>query len=404
MAKKRRDKEQSSTKQKIAKVGAATLAIGAGVAAFNHTGLRRKFNSEFLPSAIKAKKAFYKELRESKALRNGLDKRTKGEDLKRAFNKGKETFSKEKEVLRHSKVKFDSSKKDNIFGQLKNIEQLKARDVIRGLKDNYQSELRKNAVFNLMAKYTEKNPELDAKTFMNTVMEGLESIHKNAVKDEEGNLHFNQKFLEKHLKKLNFKDEALKQEFLEDIYHAREEISDKMLNSDENIKAAKEKLFNELDESLKKNKKRSDTLYSKVDRLFKKVTGFDSDFESLLKGDKAMTVGDFKKYMESEDFNASDFEFFVKDAHGNTVKKSILDNDIFNNLDDDFIFDKNIRINSKGEMYSTRTTNELLESAMDNFSTSTLGRIYGLTDFWKLRRATPSFANFKALSTSTLAS
>lgn len=404
MAKKRRDKERdSSTPSKLAKIGAATLAVTAGVAAFNHTGLRRKLNSELLPSALKAKKAFFKEVRESKALRTGFDKRTKGEDLKKAFNKSKETFNKEKEVLKNSKIKFDGSRKNNIFGQMKNIEQKKARDVIRGLKANYESEIRKQIVFDLMSKYTEKNESLDAKTFMNTVLEGLESVKDNAIKDEEGNLHFNKNFLEKHLNKLNFSDET-KKEFLEDIYKSREEISEKMLNSDLNIESAKQKIFNEMDKTIKDNKTYKSTLFGKIDNLIKKTTGFNPQLEYLLKGDRAMTVGDFRKYIESEDFDPKEFEYTIKNNLGEKITKNVLDSDTFKELDDDIIFDKNIRINKKGEMYSVKEINDILEKGMDNFSTSTLGRIYGLTDFWKLRRMSPTFANFKALSTSTLAS
>ena len=53
MSKKRRDKEHdSSTVGKVAKVGAAALAVGVGAAAFNNIGLTRKLTSEVLPLSL----------------------------------------------------------------------------------------------------------------------------------------------------------------------------------------------------------------------------------------------------------------------------------------------------------------------------------------------------------------
>ena len=85
MAKKRRDKEHdSSTASKVAKVGVAALTIGVGAASFNKSVLGRKIKTEILPSALKANKSIGKELRNAKATRSGLDKRTTAKDLKRA--------------------------------------------------------------------------------------------------------------------------------------------------------------------------------------------------------------------------------------------------------------------------------------------------------------------------------
>lgn len=145
MAKKRRDKQNDpSTASKVAKAGVAALAIGGSAALFNNSKLSRKLKSELLPSALETSKAIGKELRDSKATRRGLDKRNTLDDYKKAFSKGKQVYADAiKERAAGKKIKADLSKKNNLPGLIKNIEQVKQGDLRTGIKDNYKGELQK---------------------------------------------------------------------------------------------------------------------------------------------------------------------------------------------------------------------------------------------------------------------
>ena len=99
MSKKRRDKEHdSSTVGKVAKVGAAALAVGVGAAAFNNIGLTRKLTSEVLPALGSTTKQVSKDLRGYKSKRQGLDRRLQAKDIKNIYNnhlKANKTFKNE---------------------------------------------------------------------------------------------------------------------------------------------------------------------------------------------------------------------------------------------------------------------------------------------------------------------
>lgn len=402
MAKKRRDKERdSSTVSKVAKVGAAALAIGGGAAVFNNTSLKRTLSSEFIPSAKTAIKKTNKELRDLKATRTGLDKRTTGKDLRDAFRLGKKTFEEERK-LRKDSFKFNSARKNNLFGQIKNIDQVRASDAIRGIKANYETELKKQEVFKLIAKYTKKeNIERNPVTIKNTALEAYEKINENAVVSKDNKIAFSN-FLDKYFNKMNFSNEE-KQEFLEYIYNSKKDMSEKVRNNFSKTRKIREQVDKELRNSLLDNKKTSDTIFGKVDKFAKNVLGLEIDSELLFSGDKAMTLGDFKKFTESKDYNPRMFDYVTKDENGRLVKKNLKDFiDKMPELDDNIIFDKAIRINRNGEIYSTAEVRDIADKAIDDFSVSTLGRIFGLTDAIKLKKSNPIFVNFKALNTSLL--
>lgn len=198
MAKKRRDEERdSSSLSKVAKVGAAALAIGGGAAIFNNTSLKRTLLGETLPAAKNAARMMGKELRDSKATRRGFDKRTTGKDLRDAFQLGKKTFKEER--LKANSFKFNSSRKNNFYGQIKNIEQIRTSDAIKGIKANYEAELKKQEVFRIISKYAKKDDKTrDANTIKNTVLEGLAKINENTIVSDDNELAFS-KFLDGHL-------------------------------------------------------------------------------------------------------------------------------------------------------------------------------------------------------------
>ena len=152
MSKKRRDKEHdSSTVGKVAKVGAAALAVGVGAAAFNNTGLTRKLTSEILPALGSTTKQVSKDLRGYKSKRQGLDRRLQAKDIKNIYNKhlkANKTFKEEiasrasRETLRLN----TDNKRLSLAGQLKNIKQVVNNDLGHKLKAGLESELQQSFI------------------------------------------------------------------------------------------------------------------------------------------------------------------------------------------------------------------------------------------------------------------
>ena len=397
MAKKRRDKQNDpSTASKVAKAGVAALAIGGSAALFNNSKLSRKFKSELLPSALKTSKAIGKELRDSKATRIGLDKRNTLDDYKKAFSKGKQVYADAiKERAAGKKIKADLSKKNNLPGLIKNIEQVKQGDLRTGIKDNYKSELQKQWVNKLINKYSDK----DSKQVMNLAMEAYQSIKTNTIEDRNGSLAFSD-FLDGKFKKAGFSTKE-SQAFLTAIYNSNKEIEQKLFNSDVAIKQTYDKFKDILDKTVYESRKSTDGLFGKIDKVAKDL-GFENfSSESILTGSRAMTVGDFKKYATKDNFDFDSLGFYVRDPKGKTSYKSMNVKDIIDSLkdlDDNIIFDKNIRVLSDGTFYSTAELNKISDDIFKEFSSSTLGRIFGLTDV-RLDKEKSIVANFKAYST-----
>lgn len=119
----------------------------------------------------------------------------------------------------------------------------------------------------------------------------------------------------------------------------------------------------------------------------------------LFAGSRPMTLKDFKQLSDSDLFNQDDFNFQVKNVDGRNITKNL--KDLLNNLkdlDDDTIFDKAIRIDKDGNVFSTAEIRNIGDKAFRDFSSSTLGRLFGLTDV-RLDNDKAAFATFKALST-----
>ena len=336
MAKKRRDKEHdSSTASKVAKVGVAALTIGVGAASFNKSALGRKIKTEILPSALKANKSIGKELRNAKATRSGLDKRTTAKDLKRAWEVGKNTFRDESSLRRSNPIKLNTHKKNNFLGAIKHFEQLKASDITYQLRSNFKSELQAAEIAKLLSKekYKNKNPH----TIKNLALEAYSSIEENTLKNKDNKLGFSD-FLSGRFKKAGFtKDEEY--EFLTSIYNSNETIKKRLEVSNPFLIETKNKISKEINNTLLESKKQSDTIYNKFDNFIKKIFDVDIDSEMSFANSKALTVKDFKEKIDS--FNESDLTFQVRNSDGKLITKNF--KDILNSMEglaDDTIIDK----------------------------------------------------------------
>ena len=145
------------------------------------------------------------------------------------------------------------------------------------------------------------------------------------------------------------------------------------------------------------SKKQSDTLYSKFDKFIKDVFNLDIDSEMSFANSKALTVKDFKERISS--FKESDLVFQSRNSDGKLINKNF--KDIIKSMEglaDDTIIDKSLRIDADGNIFSTAESRELFNNMFRDFSSSTLGRLFGLTDV-RLDQDKAAFATFKALST-----
>ena len=391
------DKEfDSSSLSKVAKVGAAALAVGVGAASFNNSALSRQLKSEILPALNGAKKTALKSLRDNKAIRKGLDKRTTGKDIKEALQLSKKSFKEATAELKaKNKLRLDSSRKNNFLGATKHFEQIKTSDVIYGLRDNLKSELKKDNVFKLVNKHKDKN----SKAVTAIANEAYEKIRQNTLKNKEtGEIGFSD-FLSKRFRKAGFSKEE-ETEFLKNIYDHLEEIDERVKNGDGISSQLKSKLDREFEKTLQESKKYSDTTFGKFDKLVKKVSGVDINSEKIFTGSRAATLGDIKQALkENPDiFEDKDFQFNIRTLNGQTIKKDF--RDIIKNmdLDDNIIFDKAIRVDKDGTLFSDAAWRNVKDDMFRGFSDSTLGNIFGLTDV-RLNNDKAAFATFRALST-----
>ena len=398
MAKKRRDKERdSSTVSKIAKVAALTVSVGA--AYFSIPGLNKKLTSEYIPALSKAKNIAAKELRNSKALRKGLDKHNTGKDIQTALKLGKETFKKELTNIKTDKIKIHANDKTSLAGALKHVRQLKDHNsILYGLKEAYDSEHRARAITTL----TQYFPDINPKTINAIAQDAFRKIEENTVFDENNNLGFTD-FLSKRFRKAGL-DKNQEHLFLEYIYkYKKDNIGDPkdFRNIKNQLENVKKKIGLEFDQTIIESKRRSDTIYGKLDALAKKYLNKNIDSEMQIKKSRPLTLKDFKELLDKDKFDKESLGFRIKNEEGLWERRTFkYELEQYKDLADDIIFDKNIRIDANGDIYDVSKTNDILKEAFNSFSDTTLGRIFALTDI-RLNTNTEkeTFAIFKAFST-----
>ena len=226
MSKKRRDKEHdSSTVGKVAKVGAAALAVGVGAAAFNNIGLTRKLTSEILPALGSTTKQVSKDLRGYKSKRQGLDRRLQAKDIKNIYNKhlkDNKTFKNEianRANARTLRINTDD-KRNSIVGQIKDIKQIINNDLDHKLKNGLMSKMQQNHIEILFSKYKDKASFEDVKAIASSA---YERINTNTIKNKNGKNSYSN-FLDKRFAAAGLANE--KQEFLDFIFESKNEIEE----------------------------------------------------------------------------------------------------------------------------------------------------------------------------------
>lgn len=409
MSKKRRDKEHDSSKLgKVAKIGAAALTVGVGTAAFNHIGLTRKLTTEILPALGSTKKAISKDLRTFKSKRQGLDRRLQAKDIKNIYDshlKNNQTLKKELELRAKQSIKFDvSNKRDNVIGQYLNIKQVINNDLPRNLKNEaVYSKLQKSQIDRLALKHKDKDYR-DISTLAQSAFKEIDG--KYTERDGE---YFFSDFLDKRLKKSGFglKEGKFnnklfneeKNEFLKDILQTKSDIEDTLARSSI-INGARENISKKFLSSLEENRRHADTLFGKIDKHF------NIDSEMLLTGARTATLDDFLTAYrkDSSKFDEKDLIKRIKNNFGRG--KSYEEVDIISELEKlreeydigDIIFDRSLKIDKHGNMFSTLEYDQFINKKLGDFSSTLPGKLFAGVDI-RLQSEAPIMAIMKAGST-----
>lgn len=409
MSKKRRDKEHDSSKLgKVVKVGAAALTIGVGAAAFNHTGLSKKLTTEIIPALDSTRKAISKDLRLGKSQRQGLDRRLQAKDIKNIYDshfKNTNTLKNELEIRAKQAIKFDvSDKRTNVIGQLINTKQVINNDLPRKLKNEaYLAKLQKEKIDDLAFKNKDKHYK-DINALAQSAFKDIDSNYT----EKDGKYSFSD-FLDKRLRKSGFgvKDGQFdinsfkkeKNDFLQEILESKRQMEQTIARSSI-IEPARENVAGKLMSTFKDNRRHSDTLFGKIDKHL------NIDSEMLLTGARTATLDDFlEAYRKKpEIFDEKAFTKRIKRNFG--AGKSYEEVDIIHELEQlkknydvgDIIFDRSLKIDKHGNMFSTLEYDQMIRKKLDDFSSTLPGKLFAGVDI-RLQKEAPTMAIMKAGST-----
>ena len=407
MSKKRRDKEHdSSTIGKVAKVGAAALAVGVGAAVSSNIGLTRKLQTELLPALSSTKKQISKQVRDLKSERHGLDRRLQAKDIKKVYDKhlkDNKTFKAEQALRARQAIKFDvTNKKNNMVGQLVNINQVINNDLGRGLKEGFTSIRQRETIEKLALKHKDKS----FVNVNNLARNAFSEIGENHTVNKDGTVVFSDIMKEK-FEAFGFTPGERK-DFLKEVLDSKKEIETALARSSV-ITPSREKIKDFYYESLKENKTRANTIFGKANKLLNKH-GIDIDTEVLLKGSRPATVEDFANAYKNnpEQFNSNNLVREIKSNFGKGSKYQELNiPELLEELKDkyslgDKIFDKSLRVDKDGNLFSTLEFDNAVKKQLDNFSSTLPGKLFAGVDI-RQRGEAPILSVTKAGNTSLTA-
>lgn len=381
MSKKRRDKEHdSSIVGKVAKVGAAALAVGVGAAAFNNIGLTRKLTSEVLPALGSTTKQVSKDLRGYKSKRQGLDRRLQAKDIKNIYKKhlkANQTFKDELASRASGKtLRIDTdNKKNNILGQIKDIKQVINNDLGHKLRTGLESKLQQNFIEELALKYKDKASFEDIKALASSA---YKDINSNFIKGKDGKNSYSD-FLDKRFKAAGLLDN--KQEFLDLIVKNKNEIEEHIARAS-TTQLARDNVSKKIIGTLSENKKRGQGVFGKID----KVLNIDS--ELVFKGSRTATVNEIlDAYNKDENlFAKQDILKKIKSNFNNTSKYEEINlmEELIKLKDEhnlgDALFDKSIKIDRNGNLFNTTEFDMAVQKQLDKFSSTLPGKLFAGVD------------------------
>ena len=408
MAKKRRDKERdSSSVGKVAKVGAAALAVGVGAASFSKRGYTKKLTSEIAPAVIGTTRSIKTDLKKARASRTSLNKGLKMQDLYDTYQnhlKNNKTFKRQLEENKAKSIKLRSNEKRKSYaGAAKNFLQNKYNEIDTSLKKALKSELQEHYLKDkIIPKYKDKN----AKHLKQLTDAAFSVIEEYSTIDKDGQTGY-ASFVDKHFERLNF-SEKQKKEFLDGILEYKENTINSVVRDKEKIASAKKEIIDKLEDKLIKGKKRSDSLLGKVSNAINKTFDTNIDLETSLTGSRGLTVGEFLDKIKEDPnaFDASSFNVAVK--NNSNSKNKYQTKNVVEMMQElvkkdsgvrDIVLDNSIRIDTNGKIFETFEFDDMLSNAYRKFSSTMPGSLFGQTDK-RLSQELPLMNVFQAGKTS----
>ena len=360
MVRKRRDKERdSSTAEKIAKLGGAALAIGASAAFFNKSNIGMKMHSEFMPALTKTAKNIRKELagreitakRLDDVYRNNIG--VKGQKFK--------ALVKENGIRNMNgseQIRINQDRANNIFGKLKNARQIINNKAIDDIKRVYANNVKRDIKRDLINKYGNDNAAA-IKQIVDNSFDTIDRIkYKNSYSDD---------FLKRTFKSFGFNDYQ-KYDIMDTIAKTKEREMD----------------GHKVNAFIKKQEGYIKDLQSKL--INPKMLGeknSNSFFKTKLK-DKALTFKELENLLEKDPniLSEDSYKAIIRNARENSSKTKYEEINLLKELKeinkdgslDDIIVDKSLRIRD-GKVYSTKTMDEMKNKFLDGFSSTIPGRL-----------------------------
>ena len=407
MAKKRRDKERdSSSVGKVAKVGAAALAVGVGAASFSKLGYTKKLTSEIAPAVIGTTRSIKKDITKAKASRTSLKKGLKMQDLYDTYHnhlKDNKTFKKElqqSKINAKKNIKLHNDEKRNSYaGSIKNFFQTQFNELDTSLKQALRHEMQEDYLKNkIIPEHQGKN----VKHLKQLSDAAFAAIEEYSTVDKDGKTGFSS-FVDKHFDRLNFTEKERKK-FLNDILDYKENKINSIVRDPEKIAKAKKEIIDKLEAKLINGKKNSDTFLGKVSGFINKRLDTNVDLESTLFGGKSLTVGQFLDMVKDDPdlFDASSFNVTVKNNSSKKGKHEV--QNIVSFMEDlvkkdesvrDIILDKSIKIDKNGQVYDTFEFDQMMSNMYRSFSSTLPGSLFGQTDH-RLSKELPFITMMKA--------
>lgn len=352
MVRKRRDKERdSSTANKIAKIGGAALAIGASAAFFNKSNIGMRMHSEFMPALTRTGKNIRKELAGKPIKASTLDEAYK----KNIGLKG----NKFKALVHESKtqqIHINQDRANNIFGNLKNARQTINNKAVDDIKRVYSNNVKRDIKRNLISTYGEEHSAA-IKQIVDNAYDKIDKISYNHS--------YSDNFLKKTFEGFNFNNYQ-KWDMLETIAKTKEaELNPLKVN---NFIKKQEGYLKELESKL----------------INPSMLGKKNKPGKLFGQDKSLTFKDLEEALEKNPdlLSEKSFKSIVRNSREKSKKSQYSELNLLKELRelnkdgslDDLIVDNTLKIRN-GEIYSTKAMTDIKNNFLDKFSSTIPGRL-----------------------------
>lgn len=368
LAKKRRDKERDpSTAGRIAKIGKAALAVGAGAALFYNSSPGKTFQREIAPALLKTKKNISKEIAGKK-----IDARLIKDTYKKHIGKDNKEFNALRSSLKDN-ISLNKNNTKTAIGKVKANEQILNNRLPADIKKVYRNEVQSNIKTNLHSNDKFKN--LSKHNISQIVDETFDKIDIYRTGEE-----YSDNLKKKMFDKMNVSNSQRK-EILQSIYDTKTELytPEALKTFTEKQDPYKEQVRKLLYSKDNLSKRRSDTLYGKASSFIKNVTGLDIDTEKVIRGSRSITLGDLDKEGFKE-LTSTLSKDFTGEINKDGIKQSTNFYEILKDLNkdgslDDLILDNTLRLGNDGEIFSVKTNKDFTDKFLKRAASTMPGKV-----------------------------